>query len=474
MKICSLTVLVIIVGCAAHMHTSTMDVFKQDLVQKGVCNTSRLEEDVFDSHGMVKESADLIELLELGAMYPLQKKYVPSNQVLESAHGKYTQYEERARINVRGATTEMLDILLAEGSGPYEMALYEKIYLHTIKAMNYLMIGKVEGARVEVMRGIRQHSRVKEMAEFKTAEINTSKALVKQQAEQAEINDINVDDQIYHLTRQAGLSANQAQAVISLRNSYENGFTYLLSALVFSLNHEPENARPQLKNANDITENQYVKRLFSDFRKDSSSLISKNNVFVFTQTGFAPTRENAQFPFYNPVSKTLTSFCISKLARVPSTIAAVDILDNASRVSGRMMPLADLDQLALKQYQEDLPFKITKAVLRVLWQTIRDKGLIDKTKSETQDEVLEKIVKAFLSLFNLVVNQADLRAWNMVPRKTLFYCGNLDEPGLTIKVSNLSGKVLEQKLPIDPDAVNIVWARCIGSTLFVSSYAFNR
>ena len=475
LKSCFITIFcfAVMAGCAAQMYTAGMASVKENLIRNGSFSTGPMEKAVFDGSGRVKFNAGLVELLELGAIYPLQKRYDLSNQVLESAFHRYTMLEERARISVRNTTTDMLDIILAEGAGEYDMVPWEKIFLHTIKAMNFLMLERIDAARVEIMRGINQNLRIRENAELKIAEVRKSKNLVRQEAGKNNIQNIDVDRQVRQLTQKNGLSSAQEQAVRNLRSSYENAYTYLLSALVFALTSEPENARPQLKNASALTDNPYVKMLYDNFQKDPSSLTSRHNVYVFIQTGFAPTKRNIQVPFFNPVSRTVSSFSLAAINESPLDIFAVEIFDTVSGGAKRMPLLADLDLLALRQYQDDLPVRITKAVLRVILQTLKDRAILDETAKKTKDTTLVQLTQIALSTFNQTVNKSDLRAWNMAPRNVYFYCSATKDKTLMLKVSDRSGHVVQQQVSIDPNRVNIVWARCIGPRVYVNTSALN-
>ncbi len=308
-------------GCAAQIHTSNMASLRNEIAQNGVCPIGDLEKKSLDADGNVKDNADLIQLLELGAMYPLQDRFARGNLVLEAAYHKYTQYDERAKFSARSAATDMMDVLLAEGAGEYEMAPYEKVFMHNVKAMNYLMLGRADEARVEVRRGIDQNRRIRENAEFKAARIKAGEEKARKQSTENEQVFSEVDKQIPGLCRKTSLDKNILDSIRVLRNSYENSFSYLLSGLVFGLNKELENARPQLKNANALTDNRYVKRLYSDYKKEPSSLIGKNNVFVFALTGFAPTKENLEVPFYNPVSQTASKFSMATLRATPNHVS---------------------------------------------------------------------------------------------------------------------------------------------------------
>ncbi|XPS87265.1 uncharacterized protein Dvar_52830 [Desulfosarcina variabilis str. Montpellier] len=469
-----LALLAVLVGCAAQMHTSRMNSVKEAIVKKGTLDIGFLEKTIYNRSGDIDGSADLIDLLELGAMYPLVKDYQNSNTILESAYVKYTKREERAKLNARNTTTDFLDILIGEGSGEYEMASYEKIYIHNIKATNFLMMGNLNAARVEVQRSINCNRRIREYAQFKAAQIAKEKTSVKQKAKKEKIGNLDMDAEVGKLTKKAGLDGEQQQAIRNIRNSYENGYTYLLSALVFALNQEWENARPQLKNADALTDNRYVKRLYRDFKNNPASLTSKTNVYIFSQVGFAPYKENFQVPFYNPVSKTLTHFSLAKIQTTRTGVSTINIVDGSSTVNDRMEALADLDLLALKQYDEDLVANITKATLRVVSQTIKDKAILDETTKKGKNTALFQIEQILLSGMNQVLYKTDIRAWNLAPKRVLFYCGTFGTSPITLTVRSTTGQTAERKVDIDPERLNIVSVRCLGQKMFVNHQTFDR
>ena len=462
-----------LLGCAAQRHTSKMSSIKSSIVKQGNLDVSSMEKKVYDRNGNLERDADLIDMLELGAVYPLSGNFQNSNKVLESAYVRYTQKEERAKINARGATTGFLDILVGEGSGEYAMASYEKVFIHNIKMMNFLMMGRSDAARVEVLRAINCQRQIREYAEFEAAQINKEKVSVKQKARKKKAANPEIDKQLNELTQKASLSGQQQQAIRNVRSSYENGYTYLLSALIFGLTNEVENARPQLKNASALTGNRYVQQLYRDFQNDPASLTSKNNLFVFAQVGFAPYKENFQLPFYNPVSKTVSNFSLARIHASPNRVNGIDIVGASATLNNRMETLVDLDLLALKQYDEDLPANITKAALRVVSQTLKDKVILDELgKMGGRSLSLFRIQQSALSLVNQVLYKADIRAWNTAPKRVLFFCGNTDASRITVKSTSRSGRISSREIDINPQRLNVVSIRCLDQKLFVNSQAF--
>jgi len=206
-----------------------------------------LENKVFEQGGDIKNSVDVIYLLELGTVYSVKGNFKKSNRLLEEVYRRYTAREEEAILSARKAVCMTIDVLFGEGSRNYKLADYEKVYIHTIKAMNYLMLGDVDSSRVETMRGIERHRMIKEYAEFESAKVEKGKRKIKKQIEQQIASmakqqaktkkaqerrnqkGYDLDKATRELTCKAGLPPDLRREVMSVRNSYENSFTYLMA-----------------------------------------------------------------------------------------------------------------------------------------------------------------------------------------------------------------------------------------------------
>ena len=127
-----------------------------------------MKKEVFDEDQKIKDDVDVIYLLELGSIYSAKGDFKKSNRVLEAAKNRYTAREDEASLSARTGGSKTMDVLLAEGSRDYELADYEKVYLHTVKCMNFLMLGDKDSARVETMAAVERHKMIQDYSEFET------------------------------------------------------------------------------------------------------------------------------------------------------------------------------------------------------------------------------------------------------------------------------------------------------------------
>ncbi len=478
-------------GCAAHHWAHEMESYKTLLKSSAKqYRIEKLEDEVFDRSGQIDPDADLICMLELGEIYSVLNQFEKSNSVLEAAFERYTKREERAMLSARTSAVTAWDTLFFEGTGEYWMSDYEKIYLNTLKAMNFLMLNDVDAARVEIRRAIDRHQKIRELAELKASSV-AAKEIEERNSLKKDLwgGQRNVGVSMHkvdcyfnrgmppvknELQDKAGLPPALASEVKTVRNSYENSFTYLLGALTFALENEAYLMRPHLKNAVELTDNAYIENLFAGYEQDSSYPIRQPNVYIFARIGFAPVKNNLTIQIPNPISNTVTQFAIAQIQREPTQIDSIEIVTPDNNVPVYMEKLSELDLLALRQYQDELPLKASKAALRVVSQTIRDRILMEMAAGEggEQGALLTQIL---LSLFNVTTTQTDTRTWTLAPKRVSFYCGKIDDFEVQLQIKNKTGDTLSRsKIPINPDGLNIISLRCAGGQIYAYQQCFNK
>jgi hypothetical protein len=87
--------------------------------------------------------------LEAGAASRATGAYAESNRHFDTAAERMDEYERRAGVRLGNETAA---ILSNQQNLPYEGRAYERVMLHTYKALNYMALGEVEKARPELIR----------------------------------------------------------------------------------------------------------------------------------------------------------------------------------------------------------------------------------------------------------------------------------------------------------------------------------
>ena len=100
--------------------------------------------------------------LEAGTVLRALGQYEASNLQFDKAAQQIDEYERKAMVSI---SSEAGATLSNQQSLPYKGRSYDKIMLHTYKALNYLALGEIDNARPELIRAYqRQQDAVQENA----------------------------------------------------------------------------------------------------------------------------------------------------------------------------------------------------------------------------------------------------------------------------------------------------------------------
>jgi hypothetical protein len=161
----------------------------------------------------------LLNLYELASFYHLGGDPLRSMQLFNTADAVARGYEGRALVSAQAVGRGAGAVLLNDSVTQYEGFCYEKIMSRTLNAMNFLLLGDLEGARVEV-RKAEEYQRLER--ERRQGEVQRA-AGPEPGAESASLDNPAV----------AGPYARMLSQVRNVRNSFENAFTYYLSSQIY-------------------------------------------------------------------------------------------------------------------------------------------------------------------------------------------------------------------------------------------------
>jgi PBP1b-binding outer membrane lipoprotein LpoB len=234
-------VAILLGGCmAAAQHKDRMD--KAHLIGKeqGIMAEIReMEKDILtkpDESGErhIKQDTDIITLMELGALYHYAGMYRRSNEALQIVYAHYTDKEMLTDINLHNIGSNIIKGAFSEAlGGAYELAPYEKVYLHNLKALNYLMLNEPESAMVEVRRAEHQQAKIEDELAKKKAETESEQE--KNSEKFAAISQGDYDNSESEFMKQAALSDEEKALISGLKDGYRKAMTYNLSSIVYEL-----------------------------------------------------------------------------------------------------------------------------------------------------------------------------------------------------------------------------------------------
>jgi len=166
-----------------------------------------------------KGGNEVLIRMERGTLLQAMGNFKDSTVEFEAAAAAIAAAERRAVISVSQTAAGAASLFINEKTLPYEGADFEKVFIHTYNALNYLMLKDLEGARVEIRNAYRRqqelhgrHDRELEQAR-KEARASEWEGVLRQ--------------------AEPGTHERLTQAAQGVRSIYQNAFAYYISALIY-------------------------------------------------------------------------------------------------------------------------------------------------------------------------------------------------------------------------------------------------
>ncbi len=347
--------------------------------------------------------------LERATLFQLMGKYGESSREFELGTAKIREYEEKAFISASRATSQIGSLLLNEQVRPYEGEDFEKVLVHAFDAVNYLMTGDLEGARVEIRNAYQRQNDLKERHEkaLEKAEKESRGASWQESFQKAD------NDRYQELKRRAG----------NIQSVYQNAFAYYISSLVYELGSEEDEAYIDLKKG--IEAAPWSKSIQKDLIRLSTRLGRGEDtekwqtaygkpekeygkgvdVFVIFQHGVAPVKEDLSFPI--PLWRGGIAFASLPVYRfVPSSAQGAALTYDGQFFETSLV--SDTDAIASRNLLDKFPVLFAKQVVRSYFKArmtnklSKDYGAIGAITGTIASAVTER---------------ADLRTWASLPKE---------------------------------------------------------
>ncbi|MFA5214593.1 COG3014 family protein [Sulfuricurvum sp.] len=314
--------------------------------------------------------------LDLARLQQANGDFNLSIQSFEHAYAILDEYENRATISLRNVGSFLGSALLSKGSETYYGKGYERTLMHTLNALNYLMIGDFEGASVEMRRmEQRQEFWLKE-SEEKIKEASEEKVKAQRQG-----NDTSYIPQGYSMAAML-----EDSDVRSMANNYQDPFSYTLSSIILDISGQSAasgNAGEiSLKRA--LALNPDVSKAFLNLpqnklpsQKSNQATLSlaKMDITVIVLSGEAPSLkiEKVRFPIFHGAD--YTSIDLPAYNPPLNDLTLVSI--STDRL--RMQPprLLKSNVMAYKTLKDELPGELAKSVVRATTKAIAAKQASD-------------------------------------------------------------------------------------------------
>lgn len=349
---------------------------------------------------------DLCAKLDRATIYQAAGMVERSNAAFDDALATIRDFEERASVSAREVGRAGGSLLLNDKTLEYQGEGFEKVLVHALKARNYLMLGDLEAARVEIRNA---NMRQEEEKERHAAELEETRREAKRER-------VDLDRLSPEVERQfASLSGVLARA----GNLYQNPFATYLSGVVYEwsgagddafIDYKAlyESAPSPLVEADLARVGQRVGRarevadlgISGDF-----DALTDGDTLVLVDNGFAPERVEVKFPIPEP--DTILFAAVPMVVPVPTNLAEVEIRSDEGAYLGRTQMLADIEAMAVRNLHDRYPAILVRQAIRLAAKAVAAHA----AKKELGDGGV-----ILSTLFNIITEQADLRGWYALPR----------------------------------------------------------
>ncbi len=352
---------------------------------------------------------EVLFCLERGTLLQATGKYSMSTREFEKAIHMMRYFENKAYISASRTAAQAGSLIVNEQIMPYTGEDFEKILVHALDAVNYLMLGDIDNARVEI-RNV--YTREKELYKKHQKEIENARR---------ELQNVSWRNAFTRADpRDLNLLRRKAAHIVSV---YQNAFAYYLSSFVYELNGEPDEAYIDLKNAlraepwsmqigKDLvrlsTELKYYddletwKERFGEFALPSEDSV---DVLVILELGLGPEKQEAKIPI--PLKRGGFTFAsLPVYTFVPSLIKGARIDFDTREL--RTTTLMNIDATAARDLMDRFPILFAKQVIR------------SYIKARATDELTRKygaLGAISGSVATAITERADLRSWSTLPKK---------------------------------------------------------
>lgn len=418
-----------------------------------------------DKHGEGKDA--VVWRLEQGAILRAAGKLEESDKAFDKAEELVNKYEQQAKVKLgREALASVTNLT----SLPYEGFAYDKIMMNTYKALNYLQLGDYEKARVELNRAM---ERQRDAVQINLARIEKEQEKGEKQNLHVDLDKVNGDSKFQNQFNSNYADLNQHRAYAD----YVNPLTVYLDGLYFMTqstgSSDFERSRKSFERVRDmIGENKFIQQDLDILKQVEMGQPIPPTTYVFFETGLAPEREQIRIDlplFLITPGVPYVGAAFPKLKYHDNYLSLLNVSYSGTTESATL--LASMDSVVAREFKNEMPIVITKTLIASAIKAGATYGAYaGVTNGGRKDSGAGLAVLIAGAIYQVAMNQADLRTWTTLPKEFQF-C-RLPTPAdgeIELSVPFSGGKM---PVTIEGGAVNVVWVKSVnrGSPLLVSQF----
>ena len=392
--------------------------------------------------------------LEAGAAFRAAGKFEESNKHFDKAAVKIEDYEQQAKVKVG---REAAAIMSNQQNLPYEGRSYDKIMLHTYRALNYLALGEVDKARPEI---IRAYQRQQDAVDENKRRIEKAQEEEKEHKDRAKVEKAKADPKF---TAALGEKVEKDLEGFKFYADYVNPFTVYLDGLYFlhagSGGSDLERAIKSFHRVIEVAgDSKAVQAALLAATNSLSGQTSAPCTYVLFETGQAASLDQIRIDI--PIILVNVSYvgaAFPKLAFHKDYVSGM--VCQAGDAQESTAPLANVDAIVALDFKNDLPVIITKTIISTVAKAAAGYA-VNKAVGQ-QNAIAGLVARIGTAIGQAAMNIADTRSWTTLPKEFQVACVPTPPDRKLTLTATGRGPV---ELTLGEGTVNVVYVRSVTAT----------
>ncbi|MDD5327708.1 MAG: hypothetical protein PHY02_07840 [Phycisphaerae bacterium] len=409
LAISTLSILSLSIGCNAPKEN--LKVFNTSFETSNYDNAALFAEKKI---GQRKNPAgdDLLWALQLASVERIRQDYPKSTEVFDKAEDMLKFYDEQSKAGDIIGSTAVNDNVI-----PYRGEEYDGVMLNTYKALNFMVEGKPDLARVEFNRALDRQRRAKEKF---VEEINKLNAELEKNQQENGLAKANVENPTTHqLLAQKYPNLNNFQAY----PDFVNPFATYMAGVFFDLSGDYSKAVDLLKESYGMVGNNPF--IAEDFTATEDALNKgakiENTVWVIFENGLGPVKEEFRIDLPLFIVTNQVKYVGIALPKLEFRNQAYPyLLVNSDGTEFMTLPVADMDRVVQTEFSKDYPGILTRAIISATAKAVAQYAI------EQQGSNAATALSYAMAAYSFASTAADVRVWTALPKD--FQVARLPKP----------------------------------------------
>ncbi len=308
-------------------------------------------------------------------------------------------------------------ILVNDTTRPYFGTQYDGVMANTYKAIDYMAMGDVAGARVEFNRAIDRQRRAKS---YYAKLIDKNREAVEKE-QRKDNNGVNTDDAMPEADR----ALQEKYPSLYSFEAYPDFINPMVSYLagIFALSEgDNQKAFTLLKEAYGMNQNNsYIADdlAYVDGRLDGSAESGKPLVWVIIEDGLAPVKTEWRMDVPVWIFSNNLNYVSLALPRIHSRASAYDGYSIAveDKVSNSKL-LSDMDRVVMTEFKKEYPAIVRRALFSATTKAVIQYEMQRQAQNNDGKSGLAFALAALATtVYTIASTQADTRTWTTLPKR---------------------------------------------------------